>query len=99
MGFNIPLKKVFVTGASGFVGSAVTQCLLARGVQVVALSRSNSSNFPNCKYVVFDLKGVDSMTADALHGCDTIIHCAARLPDRKSTSKNNQGEFAEAEER
>lgn len=62
---------------------------------MVALGSSNSSNFSNCKYVVFDLKGVDAMTADSFHGCDTIIHCAARLPDRKSTSNNNQGEFAE----
>ncbi|MBP3538090.1 MAG: GDP-mannose 4,6-dehydratase, partial [Muribaculaceae bacterium] len=37
-------KKVLVTGADGFIGSHLTEALLARGYAVRALSQYNSFN-------------------------------------------------------
>ena len=38
------MKKVIVTGATGFVGSWVTKELLAHGIEVIAVVRENSHN-------------------------------------------------------
>ena len=38
------MKKVIVTGATGFVGSWVTKELLANGIEVIAVVRENSHN-------------------------------------------------------
>jgi uncharacterized protein (TIGR01777 family) len=66
--------RVFVTGASGFIGRAVSQALIARGDSVVAVSRSGSAG-----------AGVDVVTGDPtqagpwrerLAGCDAVLHLA-----------------------
>ncbi|MDF2569218.1 MAG: NAD-dependent dehydratase [Sporomusa sp.] len=41
---NIEKKKVLVTGADGFIGSHLTEMLVARGAEVTALSYYNSFN-------------------------------------------------------
>ena len=40
------MKKAIITGAGGFIGSALTRKLLENGVDVVAISRHFSSDFP-----------------------------------------------------
>ena len=69
-----------VTGASGFVGSAVVRALLERGETVRAFVRPSSDrrNFENIKVdiQVGDLRDRASLDR-AMKGCDTVFHVAA----------------------
>lgn len=73
-------SPAFLTGATGFVGSAVLRALLARGVAVRALVRPGSDrrNLTGLEtsLVEGDLRDPDSFAA-ALRGCRALFHVAA----------------------
>lgn len=70
--------KIFITGASGFVGGAATRHLVGAGHEVYAMSRSASSDA-----VIRALGGepvrcdLQSVSAEHLQGCAVVIHAAA----------------------
>jgi uncharacterized protein (TIGR01777 family) len=67
--------RVFVTGASGFLGSALTAALAARGDQVVALSRSARDGAAGVAWVTGD-PTVPGDWGDRIAGCDAVVHLA-----------------------
>ena len=71
---------VLVTGATGFVGSAVARRLIAEGepVRVLVRPSSNHANIETLQVEVAegDLRDRDSLER-ALRGCDTVFHVAA----------------------
>ena len=71
--------RVFVTGASGYIGSAIVEDLLAAGHQVVALARSDTSAKLLESLGVEVLRGslddLDSLKHGAANS-DGVIHCA-----------------------
>ena len=72
--------KIFVTGATGFVGSHVAQLLSAQGADLRLLVRSTSrtDNIADVKAerVTGDLRDFDSLKK-AMQGCEFVFHVAA----------------------
>jgi dihydroflavonol-4-reductase len=72
--------KVFITGATGFVGGHVARAYAARGATLRLLTRS-SSNLAgleglDAETVLGDLRQAEGLRS-ALTGCDALVHVAA----------------------
>lgn len=74
------MSSIFLTGASGFVGSALLRKLSIIGHDVKYLSRDSSKcSFSYRKQPVFgDLLRLDAIDFDFLSSIDTVIHSAGR---------------------
>jgi dihydroflavonol-4-reductase len=85
---------VLLTGASGFVGSAVLRALLREGFRVRALVRANSRTqdlrASGVQFVEGDLRDVSSLRR-ACAGCRYLFHVAA---DYRLSLWNSAGVFA-----
>jgi NADH dehydrogenase len=68
--------RVFLTGASGFVGSYLRRALTARGDVVVGLARRPQPGEAGMQWVVGDLHDVDALR-EAMDGCQAVVHLAA----------------------
>lgn len=92
--------KVFITGATGFVGAHTTRVLLEAGYQVRLLVRRPQAardyfarhGHAVDDLVVGDMRDASSMVA-AMAGCDAVVHAAADVcldPNKaEATYRNN----------
>ena len=81
-------KTVLVTGATGFIGSHLTEFLVKKGYSVIAFDRYNSNNnwgwLENSKYkddihvILGDIRDYDSVSK-AMQDCDAVFHLAALI--------------------
>jgi len=71
--------RLFVTGATGFVGAHVAQLAAQQGAElrVLARSTSNLTHLPRHSEVVTGDLREPAAFASALEGCDALIHVAA----------------------
>lgn len=73
------VKRVLITGASGFIGRATVTAALKAGLEVVAVQRRTGPDRDGVTYVSTDLTVRDAVPVltQALAGCDAVIHLAA----------------------
>ncbi|EFA72101.1 epimerase [Cylindrospermopsis raciborskii CENA303] len=76
--------KVAVTGATGFVGSRLVQCLHDRGEKILVLSRNPTRSaarifpsevFPNVEILAYT-PGVSGVWQSRIAGCDGVVNLA-----------------------
>ncbi|MEM6845250.1 MAG: NAD-dependent epimerase/dehydratase family protein [Bacteroidota bacterium] len=77
------MKKIFVTGGSGFVGQNVIPILISNGFDVYAIARSDkSAKFVEklgAKPVKDNLTALTETTKNALRECEYVLHSAAHM--------------------
>ena len=82
------MKKIFISGATGFIGSHLAELCVQKGYSVIAFDRYNSNNdhgwLENSKFkkdmkiVLGDIRDYDSVFK-SMRGCDTVFHLAALI--------------------
>ena len=81
--------QIFVTGATGVLGRAVTARLLARGDDVAALSRSVENDgrirHLGARPVAADMLSGEGLEA-ALEGREAILHLATHMPGSRTNN-------------
>ena len=88
--------RIFLTGATGFVGHHVALALAAQGAQLRLLVRK-SSNLSNLEGIAGETRVGDLLEPDslrpALAGCDAVVHVAADyrlwIPDPQQMYRAN----------
>tara|TARA_B100002019_G_scaffold293340_1_gene320230 strand:- start:1753 stop:2733 length:981 start_codon:yes stop_codon:yes gene_type:complete len=84
------MKKILITGASGFIGQSLIKSLLKLNKFVRGTIRSSNSFFSNTKIEYVTLGDINIKTSwkENLVDVDCIIHCAGKVHEMKS-SKND----------
>jgi nucleoside-diphosphate-sugar epimerase len=83
------MNKIFVTGATGFIGQSVCKALSDLKYSVCGTVRNKDiiSQLPNVKYVSVDDLFLNLEWKDILASYDCIIHCAGIAREKKNYSK------------
>lgn len=72
------MKKLLITGTSGFVGEAVGEYLKVFGYKLVLPSRSRLSGFLQCDQVALEAINESTDWSVYLEGVDCVVHIAAK---------------------
>ncbi len=82
------MTKILITGATGFIGSHLTELFVEKGFNVVAFDRYNPNNHwgwledseykNDIEVILGDIRDYDSVSK-AMKGCDAVFHLAALI--------------------
>jgi UDP-glucose 4-epimerase len=87
------MKKAFITGCAGFIGSSLADRLLSKGIEVVGLDNfstgqerflADALKNPNFRLIRGDLLDEAALKA-GMAGCDMVLHLAANADVRFGT--------------
>ncbi|MES9963882.1 MAG: SDR family oxidoreductase [Candidatus Sedimenticola sp. 20ELBAFRAG] len=72
--------NVLLTGATGFVGRAVSQSLVSSGFSVRGIARTKASSpVPGVEYALADLANYEFDWMPVLKGVEVVVHLASRV--------------------
>lgn len=74
--------KIFITGATGFVGLELIRCGMALAEHELLLLARDSKNIPEeLKHLAWHIGDIMSLTDEDMQGVDVVIHAAAKAHD------------------
>ncbi|MEJ7844887.1 MAG: DUF1731 domain-containing protein [Acidimicrobiales bacterium] len=79
--------RVVVPGGSGYLGQALTERLVARGDEVVVLSRGRRRPGDGWRTVPWDARSTGDWVEE-LEGADAVVHLTGRRVDTRATRRN-----------
>lgn len=83
------MKKLIISGGSGFLGSLLTDYFGDQFEEIVLLSRKSAPPYKNIKTMVWDAKTRSGWEV-ALEHADVLINMAGRSVDCRYTKKNKE---------
>ncbi|MBS1933230.1 MAG: TIGR01777 family oxidoreductase [Bacteroidetes bacterium] len=92
------MPTVTITGGTGLVGTALTKMLVAKGYEVIILSRNTSGEkitFPNVNYAIWDIEK-QVIDENAINKADYIVHLAGAGVAEKRWSTKRKNEIVES---
>lgn len=77
------MKRILITGANGYIGSKITQKLISKGFQIIAVDKSsmpsdNIKDLQNLEYRQADLRNPTD-AEKVICGADIVLHLAANI--------------------
>src|SRR5690625_1519326 len=85
------MRKTLLTGANGFVGSAVLKCLTAEGLPGTGTGRREAASPPGL--VIVGELGPETAWSDVLPGHQVVVHTAARVHVMQDSAVDPLAEF------
>ena len=77
--------NICITGATGYIGSALLSKLLSLGHTITVLTRNKDAEFPvGVRIVIGDLTSDDYFLDNFLIDCDVLYHCAGQINNKKT---------------
>src|SRR3954451_19267068 len=80
--------RIVIPGGSGYLGGALTERLVARGDEVVILTRGRGESGEGWRAVTWDARTPTGPWAAELEGADAIVHLSGRRVDTRATRRN-----------
>lgn len=80
--------KIVIPGGSGYLGSALTERLVARGDEVVILTRGRALSGEGWRAVTWDAGSASGVWTQELEGARAVVHLSGRRVDTRATRRN-----------